>query len=495
MLFAGCTPLAEALTIDQILQSAYDSTSNSLRLSLSAADAKDVTSLTNTVTYPQSVTHETSGTPAAGIGVGYSAIQETSASNDETVGAVNWTMTDVTATSEDADFLVLLMDAGAAMAERFRVTSDGILTLINGEQIDNATTNGVIAFVGAAIDVQGGDVTLENDEVIDNGTNGTVQIQSDTALTNTVSPELSLLHTTSGSPAAGIGVGISFVQETSASNNETGMSLDAVVDDATGASEDFSFSVQLMAAGAAKAEKFAVESTGIITLVNSGTISNAVNGIITVDEPNSATNTVTDIFKISNTTSGTAANGNGTGLAFEGEDDGGALQVGMTIDMLSTDVTAASEDYDFVLSLMDAGSAAAEVLRVTSDGVLTLENSGTIDNTTNGTILITEPTIDIVGALKLEQCTIADGDDTPDVAGCHWLTTSSNTAPTAITDLDNPQVGAEYCIIIGNATNPSTLADSGNFALSAAWTPGLDDIICLYVQADNDYIEISRSDN
>ena len=81
------------------------------------------------------------------------------------------------------------------------------------------------------------------------------------------------------------------------------------------------------------------------------------------------------------------------------------------------------------------------------------------------------------------------------MAGCYWLTTSANTGATEITDLDNPQVGAQYCIIGGSATNSSTITDGGNFALSSGWTAAVDDVLCLYVQADNDYIEISRVDN
>ena len=69
------------------------------------------------------------------------------------------------------------------------------------------------------------------------------------------------------------------------------------------------------------------------------------------------------------------------------------------------------------------------------------------------------------------------------------------TAATAITDLDNPIVGSIVCIIGGSATNSSTIADSGNFALTAAFTAGVKDTLCLYVQADNDYIELSRADN
>ena len=91
--------------------------------------------------------------------------------------------------------------------------------------------------------------------------------------------------------------------------------------------------------------------------------------------------------------------------------------------------------------------------------------------------------------------TIADGDATPSVAGGNIFTTSANTAATEITDLDNPIAGQTVTIIGGSNTNSSTIADSGNFNLSGAWTASLDDVLILYVQADNDYIEIGRVDN
>ncbi len=41
----------------------------------------------------------------------------------------------------------------------------------------------------------------------------------------------------------------------------------------------------------------------------------------------------------------------------------------------------------------------------------------------------------------------------------------------------------------------STIADSGNFNLTGSWTAGFDDVLVLFVQADNDYIEVFRADN
>ncbi len=97
--------------------------------------------------------------------------------------------------------------------------------------------------------------------------------------------------------------------------------------------------------------------------------------------------------------------------------------------------------------------------------------------------------------LNIPQQTIAADDTTPQVSYSTFWVTSANTGATAITDLDNPTPGQVVCIIGGSDTNSSTIADSGNFALSAAMTLNVNDTICLYVQADNDYVEISRTNN
>jgi hypothetical protein len=99
------------------------------------------------------------------------------------------------------------------------------------------------------------------------------------------------------------------------------------------------------------------------------------------------------------------------------------------------------------------------------------------------------------GMFIQDTVTIAVDDATPDVSGGNIFTTSANTGATAITDLDTPQVGQIVYIVGGSDTNSSTIADSGNFALSAAFTASLDDVLVLFVQADNDYIELSRVDN
>jgi len=104
--------------------------------------------------------------------------------------------------------------------------------------------------------------------------------------------------------------------------------------------------------------------------------------------------------------------------------------------------------------------------------------------------------IDDLQVRKFALQTIADGDVTPDVSGGNFFITSANTGATAITDLDNPRTGQIVCLIGGSATNSSTIADAGaKFKLSGAWTASVDEVLWLYVKADNYYIELSRSTN
>ena len=125
---------------------------------------------------------------------------------------------------------------------------------------------------------------------------------------------------------------------------------------------------------------------------------------------------------------------------------------------------------------------------VSLGGNLSLENGETLSNSNDGTI-------EVNGGFSTPNCTIAADATTPDATGCYWMTTSANTGATAITNLANAIAGSTICLVGGSATNSSTVADSGNFNLTAAFTAGLDDVLCLYVQGTDDFIEISRADN
>ena len=99
--------------------------------------------VSNASTNVLSVTHTTTGTPVNGIGVGQSFSTETSNGNTELGMVLETVVTDVTAGSEDFDFVVKLMAGGSAAAEKFRVKSTGLIDINGAVQIDGTLTVGV----------------------------------------------------------------------------------------------------------------------------------------------------------------------------------------------------------------------------------------------------------------------------------------------------------------------------------------------------------------
>lgn len=100
-------------------------------------------------------------------------------------------------------------------------------------------------------------------------------------------------------------------------------------------------------------------------------------------------------------------------------------------------------------------------------------------------------------AAIVTQDTIAADDVTPAVGSgkISVLTTSANTQATAITTFDDATAGQILIIIGGSASDSSTIGDSGEFTLSAAWTAAVDAVLVLFVVASDDFIEISRVAN
>ncbi len=87
--------------------------------------AESATSLTNTVSYAERLTHTTSGTPAKNIGVGMEFEVETAASNNEILGAIACIASDTTSAKEDGDIVFKTMTNGAAATEKMRIKSTG----------------------------------------------------------------------------------------------------------------------------------------------------------------------------------------------------------------------------------------------------------------------------------------------------------------------------------------------------------------------------------
>lgn len=104
---------------------------------------------------------------------------------------------------------------------------------------------------------------------------GGIRLENRTALAATIS-NLEIEHTTSVTPADGIGIGILFVVETASGNNESGMGIEAVTTDVTPTSEDFDFVLKLMAGGATRSEVLRVTSAGNVSFTGSLTDGTAI---------------------------------------------------------------------------------------------------------------------------------------------------------------------------------------------------------------------------
>lgn len=107
------------------------------------------TSATSTPQAVANLVHRTTGTPAIGIGTGIGFTTQTSAGGDGTAstkdGLVLYSVsTDITATTEDFDFRVDLVQNGATAAERLRVTSAGVLRPTGALDLSTSTSGQII---------------------------------------------------------------------------------------------------------------------------------------------------------------------------------------------------------------------------------------------------------------------------------------------------------------------------------------------------------------
>ena len=84
-------------------------------------------------------------------------------------------------------------------------------------------------------------------------------------------------------------------------------------------------------------------------------------------------------------------------------------------------------------------------------------------------------------------------DTTPDVTGNDKFITVANNGATAFTTLDNAVTDKVYTIYGGSSTNAVTIANSGNFALTAAMTLSAGTWITLQKAANGKFYEIARS--
>ena len=98
--------------------------------------------------------------------------------------------------------------------------------------------------------------------------------------------------------------------------------------------------------------------------------------------------------------------------------------------------------------------------------------------------------------IQMEVVTIPANARSFDASAGNTFITSANTVETVLLDMTNTTIGQEIKIIGGSNTFPTQIADASFFNLNTGWTANVDDVLTLFVQADQDYIESSaRVDN
>ena len=107
--------------------------------------------------------------------------------------------------------------------------------------------------------------------------------------------------------------------------------------------------------------------------------------ITTITSETSTTNAVSTVLRVEHATSGSPANGIGTGIQLVTETTGNNLEVGVTLEAVAADTTNGQENFDFVVRTMTAGASAAQALKINNNTVQIGSNNTSTTMTTLGT--------------------------------------------------------------------------------------------------------------
>jgi hypothetical protein len=299
------------------------------------------------ISYPVKIQHTTSGTPAVGIGSGLQFITETSASNNETGMQIEAVTTDVTATSEDFDFVLKLMQNGAAAAERFRVSSAGDVTLVGD------------------LAVNGGDITTTQ-------TTGTVfNATATTVSVGGAATTLNLAHNTAAAQTVNLGTGSTGASTYNLGTGATASGTTKTVNVGTGGAASSTTNVNLGATAGGTVTANSVIKSGVGT-GNRG-IDFAVNdnyaGFRIIHNPTASGGNADGLYL-------GYSNGNSGATKLYG---GGATTVSATVNANSTNSTSSSTGSVVVNGGLGVSSS------VFTDGLVTINREAAINTTTPGT--------------------------------------------------------------------------------------------------------------
>jgi len=145
-------------------------------------------------------------------------------------------------------------------------TADGVI-YCDTQQIETGSDTEVLFYNGSGVGVGSPNFTYD-------GTALTVDTED--SGTNTVITALNVKRSSTGTPAAGIGVAIDFPVETAVDDYTVGASIKVISTDVTGGSEDFTYKLELMVAGT---------PTEMMTLTSAGVFTVNANAVLTAGQP------------------------------------------------------------------------------------------------------------------------------------------------------------------------------------------------------------------
>lgn len=349
---------------------------------------------TNTVRDVVGYDHMTSGTAAAGYGIGILFRGEDaagSAGSAEDMGRSSVLWTTATAGSEASDFTWQTRNAGAALAEVGRFSG------VNGVTSTKYGSSGVAGLLmrGEYPAGDGGSGTVQDiawmKSVIADATNGsedsTIEFQlrrggAALATYHTISHGAGVTHLNSAALTATTSVGYTFQHKTSGAAT-TGFGTDVVFQLA----DNGGISASQVDFARMRAAITGTGETGLIFSVVTGSYGTVnerfrvTNVGARVYNDAAATNSVTDLLTLTNIVSGSALNGSGSAVLFKSEDSAGNEDDQCRLSSYWSDVTSTSEDSAFKVQLRAGGAALADVALLTPSsmrykfGGATLEDS------------------------------------------------------------------------------------------------------------------------
>ncbi len=243
--------------------------------------------------------------------------------------------------------LSLSADAAADNGDVWRINSDGGTNSLFFEN----DTSGSQATI----------LTLAKTGILT--TTNVIKGVNDSSDTNVVRDILTLTHSSSGTPAAGLGTGISFLVEDGGGVEEQG-SIDVVSTDVTDSAENADFVISLNNIGTIR-EGFRIDTDVTATAATAFEFTSwtiETNGVMDMLE-----------LKLENTAD-TATDGFGMGISIQMEDETG-LEERASIDFVQTDAARATNDTDIVFS-QDLAGTITETVRFDVDaGTITIQGA------------------------------------------------------------------------------------------------------------------------